>query len=270
MSGIVDLMADGRVKHDGVEQGSVAWWGHATVAVALNRTTVLTDPVLTNRVGHLVRRRGERPPASVLAPDAVLLSHLHADHTHLPSLRLLARSVPIVLPLGAPRRLPALRRLGCPLIELTVGDSVEIGNLRVSAVPAEHDGRRWRHGARDVEALGYTIEGSTLVYFAGDTALFDAMSEWVPTCELALLPVGGWGPSLGSGHMDPRSAATAASAVQARMSIPIHYGTFWPAGLARVRPHLFRDPGETFAAEAALLGRSTVVLDQGGTWPLPR
>lgn len=145
----------------------------------------------------------------------------------------------------------------------------DVGTLRVSAVPADHDGRRLRHGPRDVDAVGYLIEGTSSVYFAGDTALFDAMSEWVPECDLALLPAGGWGPTLGVGHMDARAAAHAASAVSARMSIPIHYGTLWPLGLGRLRTHMFHDPGNDFVVEASALGMDATVVELGETWTVP-
>lgn len=264
ISGMVDLVADGRGAPD-----RVVWWGHATVEIQLGLTTVLTDPILTSRVGHLVRRRGPCPPPDIRRPGLVLLSHLHADHTHLPSLKMLPDDTPIVVPAGAPDRLPALRRLGNPLIELTTGGTATVGDLRISAVPADHDGRRWRRGPRDVDAVGYTIEGSSLVYFAGDTALFDGMSTGVPHCDVALLPVGGWGPTRGAGHMDPHDAAVSASKVGAAWSVPIHYGTLWPIGANLVRPHLFHDPGTQFADECARLGLRARVLAPGESWHVP-
>lgn len=256
-------MAEGRRK-----PGTVVWWGHATVEIHLDGATVLTDPVLTRRVGHLVRRRGGSPPVDVHSPDAVLLSHLHSDHTHLPSLAKVSATTPIVLPRGASQRLRGLRKLGNPLVDISVGETVGVGALRITAVPADHDGRRWRHGPRDVDALGYVITGSSIIYFAGDTAIFDAMAEWVPRCDLALLPVGGWGPTLGAGHMDARAAARAASAMHARMSIPIHHGTLWPVGLDRFRPHLFHEPGADFVVEASSLGMPATLLDPGEPWQI--
>nr|WP_245819457.1 MBL fold metallo-hydrolase [Rhodococcus yunnanensis] len=252
-------MAEGR-DHPTV----VTWWGHATVGIRDSGTTVLTDPVLTNRLGHLRRRRGADPGlVGDDLPDVVLLSHLHADHTHLPSLDSLGGDAPIVLPRGAPDKLAGLRRFGSRLLTVDPGDVVHIGPLRVTAVPAAHDGRRWRRGPNDVAALGFVVEGAIVTYFAGDTALFDDMSTWVPRCDVALLPVGGWGPTLGAGHMEPGDAALAASRTDARLSIPIHYGTLWPIGFDRIRPSMFYEPGTKFRAAAALLERGVRVLDPG-------
>jgi len=77
--------------------------------------------------------------------------------------------------------------------------------------------------------------------------------------DLALIPVGGWGPSLGDGHLDPAGAAEAMRRANPREAIPIHYGTFWPVGCARVRPDLFTAPGRTFARLAAQSAPTTLV-----------
>ena len=57
------------------------------------------------------------------------------------------------------------------------------------------------------------------------------MSELAGSIDLALLPVWGWGPTLGPGHLDPARAATAAALIAPRVAVPIHWGTFalrWP------------------------------------------
>ena len=72
--------------------------------------------------------------------------------------------------------------------------------------------------------------------------------------DVALLPVWGWGPSLGAGHMDPaRAAAEAAALLRPRLAIPIHWGTLYPVALHRVRPIPLTDPPHLFARFAASL-----------------
>ena len=71
-------------------------------------TTLLTDPLLTDRLMHLRRKAGPTPELPG-PPDAVLLSHLHADHFHLPSLRTLPGEPLLIVPRGA-AALRALRR----------------------------------------------------------------------------------------------------------------------------------------------------------------
>ena len=50
---------------------------------------------------------------------------------------------------------------------------------------------------------------------------------------MALLPVWGWGASVGAGHLDPSSAAEAAALIAPSVAIPIHWGTFALARPAR-------------------------------------
>lgn len=222
---------------------------------------VLTDPVLTARVAHLRRRRGPVPSGPrVLNPDVVLLSHLHADHTHLPSLRQLSSDVPIIVPTGAPDALPSLRTVGDRLLQVRAGDEVPIGNVSIRVVPADHDGRRWRRGPAVTSALGYVVTGDRRTYFAGDTDLYPDLGDWVSDIDLALLPVGGWGPTLGVGHMDPARAVLAAQEIAARHVVPIHFGTLWPIGFDRIRPARFFGPGGEFVALADRAGvRATEV-----------
>ncbi|MGV9713132.1 MBL fold metallo-hydrolase [Gordonia sp. NPDC003424] len=242
----------------------VRWLGHASVALTDRGTTVLTDPILTARVAHLRRRRGGVPTdPEVFTPDVVILSHLHADHTHLPSLRRLRGDFPIVVPRRAPDVFPALRRMGARLIEVRAGDEVPIADVAIRAVPADHDGRRWRRGPEETAALGYVVTGDATTYFAGDTDLYADLDDWVHQPDLALLPVGGWGPTLGVGHMDPTRAAVAAERIQARRAVPIHFGTLWPLGMDTVRRELFDAPGGEFVRLAAERDVDAVELEPG-------
>lgn len=242
----------------------LTWWGHACTSVTDSGTTLLTDPVLTDRVAHLRRRRGQAPPVTARRVDGVLVSHLHSDHLHLPSLRRLPRDVPVLVPRGATRKVRGLARTGVALVEVEAGDRVEVGRVVVEVVPAVHDGRRLPRGPRDTAALGFVVHGAQRTYFAGDTALTDAMADWAGGCDLALLPVGGWGPSLGEGHMDPERAARAAELLAPRLAVPVHFGTFWPQGLGLLRPGMFHDPGRRFVARALELGVRAVELAPGG------
>lgn len=242
---------------------TIGWIGHATTLITDRGTSVLTDPILTSRVIHLRRRRGRVPDdRRVVEPDVVVLSHLHADHTHLPSLRRLG-DVPIVAPRGAPDALPGLRSLGGPLTEVTVGDEVAVGGVTIRAVHAEHDGRRWPRGPHTTDALGYVIAGDSTTYFAGDTDLYPGLGDEVSDVDTALLPVAGWGPSLGEGHLNPERAVAAAIAVGAVRSIPIHFGTLWPIGLSAVRSSMFHDPGAEFVRRATAAGLSAIELRPG-------
>jgi L-ascorbate metabolism protein UlaG (beta-lactamase superfamily) len=221
----------------------IVYVGHATVLVEMDGVRLLTDPLLRGRLLHL-RRVGEIAVEALGDVDAVLISHLHFDHLDLPSLRLLGRDVPIVVPRGAGALL-ARHGFGS-VTELDIGVELSVGAVSVRGTPATHDARRLPLGAR-VEPMGHVISGSRAVYFAGDTDLFDEMEALGPV-DVALLPIWGWGPSLGGGHMNPRQAAEAARRMQASIAIPIHWGTYFAfqAGLRGV-PSFVASPAEEFS-----------------------
>ncbi|HEU4946091.1 MAG TPA: MBL fold metallo-hydrolase [Kribbella sp.] len=228
----------------------ITWWGHSTTTIEDNGTRLLTDPVLTSRIAHLRRRRGPTPTASAADCDAVLISHLHADHLHLTSLPLVAPEAALVVPQGAARLIQ--QNCGANLadrcIEVAPGHQIRIGGLDVTAVTAAHDGRRLPWSPYSAPALGFRVDSSVSVWFAGDTDLYDDLAAEAGPVDLALVPVGGWGPSLGPGHLDPPRAAEAVRRVDARAAIPVHFGTFWPIGMDWLKPELFLPPGEQFRA----------------------
>jgi L-ascorbate metabolism protein UlaG (beta-lactamase superfamily) len=115
------------------------------------------------------------------------------------------------------------RGSGLPNVEeVTEGDTVRVGPVAVRAVRAEHDSSRV-FGARS-EALGYLIEGAgRRIYFPGDTDLYPEMADLAAGLDVALIPIWGWGASLGPGHLDPRRAAEALALLRPRIAVPIHW-----------------------------------------------
>ena len=113
--------------------------------------------------------------------------------------------------------------------------------------------------ARAHAAVGYCVDGSSRVYFAGDTDLFPAMSDLAGTVDVALLPVWGWGPRLGPGHLNPTRAAEAVVRIRPRLAVPIHWGTFYPIGLSRLVPRPLERPPLDFAEEVARIAPGTAV-----------
>lgn len=239
----------------------VTWWGHATCTVEDSGVRVLTDPLFARRLAHLRRRRGALPPPAAAVADVVLLSHLHADHLHVPSLARLAPGTRALVPRGASRSVPGLaRRLPhLRLTEVVPGDEVPVGDLVIRVVPARHDGRRLPVGPQRSPALGYVVSGEARTYFAGDTGLFETMADEVGDVDVALLPVGGWGPYLGHGHLDAGRAAEALARLAPRSAVPVHYGTYWPIGMDAVRPHEFHAPGAEFVRHARRLAPNVAV-----------
>ena len=175
--------------------------GHATVLIELGGLRILTDPILVDRLMFLTRvvrpggpvplcrdrpRPPEPPPSGPLRPPVAGPDDLGAGDRHRAGGRGLAAAGAGRVSGAGARRVARGRR------------------VRITATPAEHPGFRPPFGPRGT-AVGYLIEsGQARLYFAGDTDLFPEMATMIPgELDVALLPIGGWGPRLGSGHLDP-------------------------------------------------------------------
>ena len=143
---------------------ALTWWGHASTTVDLGGVRVATDPLLSDQLFHL-RRYAASPAAHAGEADVVLISHLHHDHLHLPSLRRFAPDVPILVPRGGE---PLLRADFWELLD----EAVRRGfHTRVFTsgylVDAAAAGRLAASGAAGVDVS----------FYSSDPAVFDAVTR---------------------------------------------------------------------------------------------
>jgi L-ascorbate metabolism protein UlaG (beta-lactamase superfamily) len=231
----------------------ITYIGHATVLIELDGVRLLTDPLLRHRIAHLHRRR-PYPSFDNLSPlDAILISHHHFDHLDIPSLKKLGGVTRLI---GPPGTADMLQRHGFTRVEeVTVGEKVTVGSLTIEAVFADHFSQRLPWGPR-TDCVGFMVygqpeapSGRTSIYFAGDTDIYPEMEAF--KVDIALMPIWGWGPTLGDGHMDPETAAKALALIQPKMAIPIHWGAFHPIGFGWLNPVFLTLPPVTFTQQAA-------------------
>lgn len=252
---------------------SLTWLGHSTVVLDMDGVRLVTDPLLRRHNGVL-RRRGPRPdPGSWAGAHAVLLSHLHHDHAEVASLRMLGH-LPVLTSVPNAAWVVGKGLEGRGVAE---GEWVPVGpadDVAVRLVHAEHHSRPMPH--RPNEAHGHLVRGpSGVVWLAGDTDLHPAMAGLAETAgapvDLAVVPVGGWGPRLSAGHMGPDEAAVACRTSGARAAVPVHWGTLHVPGGARLPRGWMDVAGPRFAG--ALAGEApdctAHVLGLGGSVVLP-
>lgn len=249
---------------DEVSGARVTWVGHATVLIELDGARLLTDPILRGRVAHLRRRAPAHDPAVAAEIDAILVSHGHHDHLDLPSIDRVGGDPVIVGPASVTAHLG-----NRPSVTLAERRSTLLAGLEVTATHAEHDGRRWPLPSAPRDAIGFVVTGSRTILFAGDTDLYDEIGEVGVPVDVALIPVAGWGPKIGPGHLDPEAAAEAVRRLAPGIVVPIHWGTLARIGMRGADP-LWRSAPERFAAQLGSLAPevSVRVLEPGGSLEL--
>jgi len=169
------------------DRPSLTWVGHASLLLRLGGSLIATDPVFASRMGP--RRRLTPPgvpPSRIPAVDIVTVSHSHYDHLDLPSLRHLASR-------GSPRFVvptdcgEILRASGIDeVVELGWWESIEIGAVRVTCVPAQHWSMRvpWDRNARLWGGFVYE-SADGVAYHAGDTAFSEQVFRAIATASRA-------------------------------------------------------------------------------------
>ena len=197
----------------GARRGRLTFLGHSTVLIEVDDLRILTDPVLREGFGPVRRQVQAVLPELFEDLDAVFISHGHHDHLDPPSLRRIPGKPTVIVPRGF-GRFGERAGLG-PVEEVEPGDRLTIDRVRFEVLYAEHSGTpRAVRADRPGDRLPH--RGIAHRLLPGDTDLFPAMGELAGRLDVAMLPVWGWGPTIGEGHMNPvRAAAVAASSGRA-------------------------------------------------------
>jgi L-ascorbate metabolism protein UlaG (beta-lactamase superfamily) len=211
--------------------GWLAWLGHASFLLRLGECTVAIDPVLSQYIAG-AGQRFTPPGLDRLPPlNLLLISHNHYDHLDAPTMRTLRRDTAVMVPARLGRWFH--RRGFLSVTELDWWESVHLGGLEVTFVPAHHWSRRgvFDHCATLWGGWVLTVPGGVRVYHAGDSAygpFFAEIGSRYPGIDAAMLPIGAYEPRwlMQNMHMDPEQAVLACQDLGARVMVPMHWGTF--------------------------------------------
>ncbi len=210
---------------------AAAWLGHATVLLRMEGRTILTDPVLSPRVGiglGLMTAGPQRLIAPALTVrqlpriDLLLISHAHFDHLDRPTLSRLPKDIPVVT---ADATSDLLNDLGFQSVtELKWGESTTVGNLKLTARAVQHWGARTFYDQhRGFNA--YLIESpNRRVLYGGDSAYHDMYRD-IGGVDLAILGIGAYDPFIRA-HATPEQALAMADHAGAKHIFPMHHSTF--------------------------------------------
>ncbi len=259
----------------GANEVAITFVNHATFLIQTGGTTILTDPVWSERASPF-RRIG---PKRVREPgvafedlptiDIVLLSHNHYDHLDIATLtQLRHRFAPIVLAAAGDGRI--VGPLGFKDVrELDWWEEIEFNDtLKVTFVPAQHFSARGLFDRQQSLWGGYMIESrGRRVYFAGDTGYsthFSDIRNRLGSPDIAMLGIGAYEPRwfMKPIHMNPAEAVCAHRDLGSRQSIGMHFGTFQLTAEKIDQP---RKDLTRALSEASISETEFVTLDEGET-----
>lgn len=235
-------VVESRIAHPRARPGEIriTWIGHSTFLIQHGPLNLLTDPVWGDRASPVTwagPRRIVPPGVSLedLPPlDAVLVSHDHFDHLDRPTVQWLARTHPDLwwyAPLGHAEWLRA--RGVRNTHDLDWWDTADLGDVRITAVPAQHWTQRRQGGRNERLWCAWSIRGAgAATFFGGDSGWFEgygAIGARTGPHDVSILPIGAYSPRwfMRPFHMSPEEAIDAWSALGGRGAfVPMHWGTF--------------------------------------------
>jgi hypothetical protein len=223
---------------------SATWIGHSTVLIQIGNTTILTDPVMFDRIGLCVLgytvglQRYTKPaiPVEQLPKiDIVLLSHAHIDHMDFETLNWLTNHSPNQIScITAKNTADIINDLKWKsLTELDWNESISINGVNIIGREVLHNGwrlpgekcRRDGYKRTGRSYNGYVIEQDGLrIAFGGDTAYTKSFTEFGNT-DVSIMPIGAY-QGYSDNHCTPEEALQMTKMMKSPVILPIHFGTF--------------------------------------------
>lgn len=216
-------------------EDAVQWLGHGTVRLRLAGMVLLLDPVfgaLLTPLPPFGPPRLSAPPldlADLADVSVILLTHDHYDHFEPETVKALAASGVACL---VPLRLDEDEGLDCATRSLDWGDSVRLGRVTATLLPAQHEAGRGLFDRNRSLWGAWLLQGAgKRIYLAGDSGYgphFAALGEAEPPVDLAIFNLGGYEPSGRDAgmHMAPAQVVRAFLDLGAKRALMVHWGTY--------------------------------------------
>jgi L-ascorbate metabolism protein UlaG (beta-lactamase superfamily) len=248
-----------------VEPGRIsAWWlgGSGFLFKTPGGVLAVIDPYLSDVVKLSFGLDRARPAAirpEELRPDVYISTHWHEDHLDPGTVPVVAAHCPATRFVTPPSSLSRMLSWGVPrerMTPLVAGQSLEVGDLKITATPARHDA--YITGWEVPDAMGVILQSQGLkVYHSGDSE-YDNRLRLLrrERFDVATTPINGV-----TGNMNAHEAALLCWQLGAGTVIP-HHHLLWasnPGGEdATWDPELFA------TTYANLGGKGRVILPRIG------
>ncbi len=216
--------------------GDFVWFGHSTILMRLENTTIITDPIF----------HSASPFSFVVKPfemeidngigdlpdiDVVLISHDHYDHLDYQSIQEMDHKVKkYLVPLGIKAHLQRWGVADEKIVEMDWKDSESVNTVRFTLAPARHfSGRGLTNRNSTLWGSWVVQSSSSSVYFNGDSGYFDGYKEIgdeFGPFDIAFMEDGAYNKAWSQIHMFPEESVQASIDLKAAVYVPIHWGKF--------------------------------------------
>ncbi len=197
----------------------IVWLGQAGLMIEAQNKTIMIDPYLSDNVALINPKNKRRVEVDKqflkVKPDIIILTHSHADHTDIETLKHFLSDNNNILVLASKNAWELVRKLGGNNNYVLFNRHTQwtVGNISFRAVKAEHS---------DEHSVGViiNIEGKCL-YVTGDTLFNNEIFKDLPSkIDYVFLPINGCGNNMNM--ID----ATAFCERLNTTAIPMHCGLF--------------------------------------------
>ena len=237
----------------------LTWFGHASTLLEIDGTTVLIDPLWSDRASPVSWAGPKRwyPPLMALDDlpkvDVVLISHDHVDHLDYQTVTAMRQwKTVFVVPLGIGAHLSRWGIQDTRIVELDWWESTHIGALTLVATPARHASGRLQSKSKNTLWAGWAIVGPRhRVWYSGDTGFHGDLrliGERFGPFDLTLIEAGQYDTNWPDTHLGPELAVEAHRLVRGKTLIPVHWALF------QLAPHAWTEPVERVMAAARCYG----------------
>jgi len=233
------------------DQPVIVWFGHSSYFIKHKGTSILIDPVFSGNASPFSSSVKAFEGTNVYgvddmpAIDMLILTHDHYDHLDYKTLlKLLPKVGHIYTSMGVGAH---LEHWGIPHNKFTEFDWWQHNKISdaisLTATPSRHfSGRLFKRGQSLWSAFILELNGHKL-FLGGDSGYdttFKTIGEKYGPFDIAILECGQYGVHWPYIHMTPEQTVVAATDLNAKILLPIHWGKFalafhdWDDSIKRV------------------------------------
>jgi L-ascorbate metabolism protein UlaG (beta-lactamase superfamily) len=219
---------------------TLIWLGHASFFLRVQGVNILIDPQFYNTFPYKRHTNNPILPELFTSIKYILISHNHADHCDKKSLQLLVKNNPGVIILSGLKMDELIQPMFKQKVIIKEAEWYERFSLEdaieIFFVPSRHYSHRLLKKYNQDLWGGFILKFKTkandyrTIYFAGDSGYGSHFKDIKSIFEIdiAMLGIGAYKPKwfMHPNHISPKDAIRAATDLNAKLMIPMHFETY--------------------------------------------